>query len=80
MIFTFQIIKFFNQCPLILWVLPFFYFQPSRFKLDLSTNSNESTAVHKVRLRKLSADVDDYSIYKYFSEKYDSVQSAIGDC
>ena len=33
-----------------------------------------------MRLVELSADVDDYSIYKYFSGKYDSVQSAIGDC
>ncbi|XP_046461963.1 tRNA selenocysteine 1-associated protein 1-like [Daphnia pulex] len=49
---------------------------PSRFKLNHSTNTKGSTADHALWVGDLSADVDDYGLYKCFSAKYNSVQLA----
>ena len=38
--------------------------QPSRFKLNHSTNTKGSTADHALWVGDLSADVDDYGLYK----------------
>lgn len=53
------------------------YSQPaSRFKLNHSTNTKGSTADHALWVGDLSADVDDYGLYKCFAAKYNSVQLA----
>ena len=57
----------------------FLNFQPSRFKLNHSTNTKGSTADHALWVGDLSADVDDYGLYKCFSAKYNSVQLAKGN-
>ena len=54
------------------------YFQPSRFKLNHSTNTKGTTADHALWVGDLSADVDDYGLYKCFAAKYNTVQLAKG--
>jgi len=49
---------------------------PSRFKLNHSTNTKGTAADHALWVGDLSADVDDYGLYKCFAARYNSVQLA----
>ena len=66
---------------LIIYIIKFHFLnclQASRFKLNHSTNTKGTAADHALWVGDLSADVDDYGLYKCFAARYNSVQLAKG--
>jgi len=49
---------------------------PCRFKMNHSTNTKGTNADHALWVGDLSADVDDYGLYKCFAARYNTIQLA----
>lgn len=55
-----------------------FDYKPCRFKMNHSTNTKGTNADHALWVGDLSADVDDYGLYKCFAARYNTIQLAKG--